>query len=56
MVLDPLALQPGLDERRVRVEVLRVEVDAGRVEAVHQSLVEGRPPAAQRVKHRELPV
>jgi hypothetical protein len=53
-MLDPLALQPGLDERRVGIEVLPVEVDSGCVVSVHRRLVQCRAASAQRVEHGQL--
>ena len=51
-VLEPLALEPGLQEQRVRLDVLAVELDADGVVAVHQRLVERGAAAAQRVAAR----
>jgi hypothetical protein len=51
LVLEALVLEPGLDEVGVGVEIAAVDLDAGRVEAVQQRLVQGgatpaaRPPA-----------
>ena len=49
-MLEPLELQPRLEEGRVGVEVPAVHVQAGGVPAVHQHLVERRAPAAHRVE------
>ena len=40
VVLDPLALEPGLEERGVRLDVLAVELDPDAVVPVHQGLVD----------------
>ena len=53
-VLEPLALEPGLQEQLVRLDVLAVDLDADGVLAVHQGLVERGAPAAERVEHGEL--
>ena len=53
LVLEPLVLQPRLDEPGVLVEVLGVEVEAERVVAVHHGVVERGAPAAHRVEHAQ---
>ncbi len=55
-VLEPLELEPGLQERGVGVEVAGIDVDAGGVPAVHQHLVERRAAAAHRVEDVERTV
>jgi len=56
LMLESLALDVGLHERRVGLEVLRVDVDPRRVVAVRQGLVERGAPPAQWVCHEESAV
>ena len=56
VMLDLLALQPGLDECRVRLEILLIAIQARGVEPRHQCLIERRSTTAERVDHGEFPV
>ena len=49
-VLEPLVLQPAGQERGVRVEVAAVDLEARRMPAVHEHLVERRAPATEGIE------
>ena len=55
LVLVPLVLQPGDEERVVRVVRGAVDLDAVDVEAVHEALVQRRAAPAHRVEDAEPP-
>ena len=55
LVLQPLVLQPALDEHGVGLDVARVDVRPEGVEPVHQRLVERGAAAAQRVEDGKPP-
>ena len=52
-MLQSLVLEPALDEHGIGIDVTVVDLDAEGIPAVHERLVEGRAPAAERIEHGE---
>ncbi|CAB5025957.1 unannotated protein [freshwater metagenome] len=53
-MLQPLVLEPALDEHGIGIDIAVVDLDTRGVPPIHEHLVEGRAPAAERIEHGEL--